>query len=348
MKRVSVIILNWNGLHLLERCLPSVVGSTYPDLEIILADNASTDGGPDWVATVYPSINIVRHPENWGFCRGNNEAVRHATGDYIVFLNNDVEVTPDWLQPLAERMDGDEKVGAVQPKLLDRETRSLFEYAGGSGGFLDGLGYPFTRGRIFFTLEEDVGQYDDPARIFWATGAAIMMRRSALEVVGLLDVEFEFHMEEIDLCWRLARAGYEIRVEPASQVYHVGGASLPRGSTRKTYYNFRNSLLMLYKNIPRRHRLRVFTLRLATDFAALVRMLATGYFGDAAAVLRAYRDYLRMAPRYRSTRPARGELGVLPPYRGSIVLDYFLLGRRHFSDLPARRFRLRDDRAGAE
>jgi hypothetical protein len=347
LNRVSVIILNWNGLHLLEQCLPSVVASTYSDLEIILADNASTDGGPDWVAAVYPSIRIVRHPENWGFCRGNNEAVPHATGDYIVFLNNDVEVTPDWLQPLVDRMDADDTVGAVQPKLLDRETRRLFEYAGGAGGFLDGLGYPFTRGRIFFTLEEDRGQYDDSTRIFWATGAAIMMRRSALDVVGLLDEEFEFHMEEIDLCWRLARAGYEIRVEPASQVYHVGGASLPRGSVRKTYYNFRNSLLMLYKNIPHGHRLRVFTLRFATDFAALARILVTGRLGDAGAVLRAYRDYLRMAPRYRARRPVRSESGVLPPYRGSIVLDYFLLGRKRFSDLPARRFRLGGDRARA-
>lgn len=340
MKRVSVIILNWNGLHLLEQCLPSVVGSSYPDLEIILADNASSDGGPEWVAETFPSVKIVRHPENWGFCRGNNEAVPHATGDYVVFLNNDVEVTRDWLQPLVACLETNERAAAVQPKLLDRESRRLFEYAGGSGGYLDILGYPFTRGRIFFTLEEDLGQYDDPRKIFWATGAAIMMRKSALDVVGLLDERFAFHMEEIDLCWRLARAGFEIRVEPKSRVYHVGGASLPQGSPRKTYYNFRNSLLMLYKNLPPGHRVRVLTFRVLTDFLALIRVLLQGHFKDFTAILRAYRHCLKMIAPYRETRPGRDETPVLPPYRRSIVVDYFLLGRRHFSDLSARRFRL--------
>lgn len=340
MKRVSVIILNWNGLHLLRQCFRSVVDSTYPNLEIVLADNGSTDGGPEWVESTFPSVKIVRHAENWGFCRGNNEAVPHTSGDYVVFLNNDVEVTPGWIEPLAQCLDEDSTVGAVQPKLLDRETRTLFEYAGGSGGYMDSLGYPFTRGRLFFTLEEDQGQYDDPAPIFWATGAAIMMRKSALDKVGLLDERFQFHMEEIDLCWRLARAGYGIRVAPASFVYHVGGASLPRGSALKTYYNFRNSLLMLYKNIPRGHRLRLFTLRFIGDVVALLRVLLIGKFGDAGAILRAYRDYFKMLPLFRSERPARGEPEVLPPYRGSVVIDYFIRGRKRFSDLPARRFRL--------
>ncbi len=339
LKRVSVIILNWNGLHLLEQCLESVVGSSYPNLEVILADNASTDGGPEWVASTFPSVKIVRHPANWGFCKGNNEAVQHATGDYIVFLNNDVEVTTEWLEPLVASMESNERVGAVQPKLLDRETRTLFEYAGGAGGFLDVMGYPFTRGRVFFTLEEDLGQYDDARPIFWATGAAIMMRKSVLDVVGLLDEGFGFHMEEIDLCWRMARAGFEIRVEPASQVYHVGGASLPRGSPRKTYYNFRNSLLMLYKNLPAGHRLGIFSLRILGDLAALTRTLFEGNFKDVAAIMRAYRDYLRMLPRYRTSRPKRGETAILPTYRRSVVIDYFILRRKRFSDLPTRRFR---------
>jgi len=339
LTRVSVIILNWNGRHLLEECLPSVVDSSYPNLEIIVADNGSTDGGPDWVEATFPSVKIVRHPANWGFCRGNNEAVYHATGDYIVFLNNDVEVTPDWLQPLVACMETHEQVGAVQPKLLDRESRSLFEYAGGSGGFLDILGYPFTRGRIFFTLEEDHGQYDEGRTIFWATGAAIMMRKSALDLVGLLDERFEFHMEEIDLCWRMARAGFKIRVEPKSQVYHVGGASLPRGSPRKTYYNFRNSLLMLYKNLPAGHRLNLFTLRVIVDLLALVRTLFEGHMKDAGAICRAYRDCLKMISLYRPLRPRRGERCVLPTYRRSVVIDYFVLRRKRFTDLPARRFR---------
>jgi len=337
--RVSVIILNWNGLHLMQKCLPSVVESTYPNLEIIVADNASTDGGPAWVESTFPTVNIVRHPENWGFCRGNNMAVPHATGDYVVFLNNDVEVTSGWIEPLAACLDSQPDVGAVQPKLLDRDTRRMFEYAGGSGGFLDRLGYPFTRGRLFFTLEPDEGQYDDARDIFWATGAAIMMRRSALDEVGLLDEHFEFHMEEIDLCWRLARAGYRIRVEPKSLVYHIGGSSLPRGSSRKTYYNFRNSLLMLYKNLPAGHRLGVMSLRTASDFLAFLRSLATGQFGDVGAILKAYRDYFRMRPSYKGSQSSKDAETVQPSYRGSVVIDYFLFRRRRFSDLPGDRFR---------
>src|SRR5690606_12693527 len=248
LPRVSIIIVTWNALPLLRQCLPSVVATDYPDLEVILADNASTDGSAEWVAGAYPHVRIVRHPENWAFCRGNNEAVPHATGDLVLFLNNDVEVPPDWLRPLVRVLVEMPDVAAVQPKLLQYADRDRFEYAGASGGFVDRLGYPFTRGRLFFTLEDDHGQYDDARDVFWATGAALLVRRSALDEVGLFDERFFMHMEEIDLCWRLQRRGYRVRVEPASRVYHIGGASLPQGNPRKTYYNFRNNLLLLYKN----------------------------------------------------------------------------------------------------
>jgi GT2 family glycosyltransferase len=249
---VSVIIVSWNALPLLRKCLPSVAASEWPGLEVVLADNGSDDGSAEWVEAQLPGVRIVRHPENWGFCRGNNEAIRQTTSEFVVLLNNDVEVTAGWLAPLVERMQGDPTIGAVQPKILAYDDRGRFEYAGAGGGYLDRWGYPFARGRIFFTLEEDRGQYDRSTDVFWGSGAALMLRRDTLGQVGLLDERFGFHMEEIDLCWRLHRAGWRVVAEPASVVYHVGGGSLPQGHPRKTYLNFRNSLLMLYKNLSPR------------------------------------------------------------------------------------------------
>lgn len=335
---VSVIIVSWNARHLLEQCLPSVVATNYPALEIILADNGSTDGSAEWVASAFPSVRIVRHPENWAFCRGNNAAIPHARGQYIVLLNNDVEVPPDWLLPLVRRMETDPTIGAVQPKLRQYHRRTHFEYAGAAGGFLDRFGYPFTRGRLFDTVEPDEGQYDDPGPIFWATGAAIMLRREALNRVGLLDEHFVLHMEEIDLCWRLQRAGYRIELVPESVVYHLGGSSLPPHDPRKTYYNFRNSLLLLYKNLPPAEWRRTFPARILLDALALMRFVLLGRWQDAAAVMHAYRDAHRMRHLYETQRPLDEEPVVLPPYRGSVALDYFLRRRRRFHELPAHRF----------
>ncbi|MEM1127000.1 MAG: glycosyltransferase family 2 protein [Bacteroidota bacterium] len=336
LPRVSLVIVTWNGLSLLQRCLPSVMATDYENLEVILADNASTDGTADWVAAAYPQVRIVRHPENWAFCRGNNEAVPHTTGRYVLLLNNDVAVPPGWLRPLVDAMEADPALGAVQPKLLQHDDHTLFEYAGAAGGFLDQLGYPFTRGRVFFTMESDRGQYDAPRDIFWATGAALMLRRTAIDEVGLLDEQFVLHMEEIDLCWRLWRHGWRVRALPQSEVYHIGGASLPQGTPQKAYYNFRNSLLMLYKNLPPSRWRRVFPQRLALDGLAAVRALAAGKPREAAAILRAYADAHRLKDRYTAQRPPEG---TPPPpfYRGRIVLDYFARGRQRFSDLPADR-----------
>jgi hypothetical protein len=340
MPRVSIIIVSWNALPLLRQCLPSVVATDYPDVEVILADNASTDGSAAWVREHYPAVSVVRHPENWLFCKGNNEAVPHATGDYILFLNNDVEVPRGWLHPLVEAMEQNEQVGAVQPKLLQYDDRGQFEYAGAAGGYLDRLGYPFARGRIFFNTEPDEGQYDAPRTIFWATGAAIMLRRSALNEVGLFDERFEMHMEEIDLCWRLQRHGYRVCSIPASTAYHIGGGSLPQGNVRKVYYNFRNSLLMLYKNLPPSAWRRVFPQRVAFDSMAALRALASGRPREASSIVRAYRDAHRMSCHYTLNRPRRTEDIVPLPYRGRIVVDYFLRGRRCFQDLPADQFHL--------
>ena len=335
---VSIVIVTWNALPLLKQCLPSVVASDYPDLQIILADNASTDGSAEWARKHFPQVEVVRHPENWMFCRGNNEALPHASGKYVVLLNNDVEVPRGWLHPLVAAMEADPRVAAVQPKMLQHGDRSRFEYAGASGGYLDRLGYPFARGRIFFTMEDDHGQYDDARDVFWASGAALMLRRSALDEVGLLDEQFVMHMEEIDLCWRLHRAGYRVRVVPSSVVYHIGGGSLPQGNARKVYFNFRNSLLLLFKNLPPAEWRRVFPRRAALDASAAVRALAAGRLQEATAILRAYADAHRMKDAYRSERPTDASEAATLPYRRSIVVDYFLRGLRTFSALPEEAF----------
>jgi hypothetical protein len=336
---VSVVILTWNAQALLEQCLPSVLATDYPRLQVVVADNASSDDSVPWLARAHPEVTVVRHPANWLFARGNNAALPHATGELVVLLNNDVEVPPGWLRPLVAAMD-DPAVAAVQPKLLQYDVRRRFEYAGASGGFLDRVGYPFTRGRLFGALEDDRGQYDDARDVFWATGAALLLRRAALDEVGLLDERFGMHMEEIDLCWRLWRAGWRVRVEPASTVYHIGGASLPQGDPRKAYYNFRNSLLMLYKNQPPAVWRRTWPQRLALDAAAAARALAAGRPAEARAIARAHVAFRRLRGAYAAVRPRPHERAVLPPYRGLVAVDHFLRGHRRFSALPDAKLRM--------
>ena len=336
MPRVSVVIVTWNGLALLQRFLPSVLATDYADLEVVLADNASTDGSAEWVAQTFPSVKIVRHPENWFFCRGNNEAIPHTTGEYVCLLNNDVEVPAGWLTPLVETMKAQPDVAAVQPKLLQHGDRTRFEYAGASGGFLDRYAYPFARGRLFDTIERDTGQYDEARDVFWATGAALLLRRAALDEVGLLDERFVMHQEEVDLCWRLWRAGWRVRVEPRSEVYHLGGGSLPQGNPRKAYYNFRNSFLLLWKHLPPRHFRRVVAGRYALDTAAAARFAAAGRFAEVDAIRRAHFDFRKLRRHY--TPPPDDAPFVPLPYTASIARDYYLRGHKTFDDLPVDRW----------
>ena len=333
--RVSVVVVTWNGLGLLKRFLPSVLATDYPDLEVIVADNASDDGTAEWLASEHPEVVVVRHSENLLFAAGNNRALVAATGDLVCFLNNDVEVPPGWLGPLAAAFD-EPGVVAVQPKLLQHADRQRFEYAGASGGFLDAYGYPFTRGRLFDTLEEDRGQYDDARDVFWATGAALVVRRDAFEAAGGFDESFGMHMEEIDLCWRLQRRGGRVRVEPMSEVYHLGGASLPRGDARKMFYNVRNGLVMLAKNLPPTEARRALRARRALDAVAAARAWIGGDRAEASAIRRARRE---ARARIAQVQPPDDPVPVLPPYRGSVVLDYFGRGRRRFSDLTSWRNR---------
>ena len=251
MKKISIVILNWNGEEMLRAFLPSVlVCSSGRDVEVCVADNGSTDASCAMLEEEFPIVRLIRLDENYGFAEGYNRALSQIDAEYVILLNSDVEVTPDWLQPLTEFMDNHPEVAACQPKIMSYKKRDTFEYAGAAGGFIDKLGYPFCRGRIFDVVEKDEGQYDTPLPVFWATGAALMIRLDVYKQVGGLDGRFFAHMEEIDLCWRLRSRGYGIYCIPQSEVYHVGGATLKKENPRKTFLNFRNNLLMLYKNLP--------------------------------------------------------------------------------------------------
>ena len=333
LPRVSIVIVTWDGRALLERFLPSVLATDYPDLEVVVADNASTDGTAEWLAQHHPEVVVVRHGANLLFAEGNNRALPHATGEIVVFLNNDVEVPPRWVRPLVRAL-AHPGIAAVQPKLLQLDRRT-FEYAGASGGFLDVYGFPFTRGRLFEHLEPDAGQYDDACDVAWATGAALAVRREAFAEAGGFDASFGMHMEEIDLCWRLWRAGWRVRCEPSSEVYHLGGASLPRGNAQKTFYNYRNGLVMLAKNLPRESARRVLRARRAFDAVAAARALAGGRPDEA----RAIRDGWREAQeRIRDIAPPPGGEPQPPLYRRSVVVDHFARGRKTFASLPEASF----------
>ena len=338
MPRVTLIILSWNALDLIKQCLPSVVATDYPNLEIIFADNASTDDSCAWIAAQYPTVRILRHAENYLFCKGNNKAIRAATGKYVVLLNNDIETPAGWLRPLVEAAERDASFGALQPKVLQYDRRDRFGYGGAAGGFLDRLGYAFTRGHILGTKEQDHGQYDDACDLDYAGGCALLLRQSALAQAGLLDERFQMHMEEIDLCWRLRRHGFRIGFVPHSRVFHVRGDTGFNYEPWRLYFNIRNSLWMLYKNVPRAHFLPVLAQRMAIEGALAARLLLTGQWKGTGAILRGYRDALRRCREFRDDRaPDR----TPNAYRGSILWDYYVKRRKTFSSLPKRRFAYR-------
>jgi len=265
---VAVVILNWNGKKFLEKFLPSVVSNS-GDAEIIMADNNSSDDSISFMAINYPNIRIIKNSENGGFAKGYNDALKQIKSDYYILLNSDIEVTPNWIDPLFDLMENDSMIAACQPKLRSYYQQDEFEYAGAAGGFIDKWGYPFCRGRIFGHLEKDEAQYENVEEVFWATGAAMFVRAKYFWEVGGLDEDFFAHMEEIDLCWRLKNKGYKIMVHPQSVVFHVGGGTLPKNSPTKTYLNFRNNFYLLYKNLPKKRFKRVFIFRLIWDGVAV-------------------------------------------------------------------------------
>lgn len=316
--------------------MPSVVANS-GNAEIIVADNASTDGSVAFLQEHYPQVRLILLPENYGFCEGYNKALRQVQAKYYVLLNSDVDVPPGWTEPLLQLMEQDSGIAVCQPKILAQQHPDFFEYAGAGGGLLDALGYPYCRGRLFETLEEDKGQYDDVQEIFWATGACMFVRAEVFQQLGGLEPAFFAHMEEIDFCWRAKNAGYKIMYNGQSRVYHVGGGTLHKSNPRKTYLNFRNGLALLYKNIPSKELVAALTLRILLDWIAAFRMLLAGQRKDAQAVLDAHADLIRNNAYWRRRRRAQQPKGNFPyisgVYKGSIVWQYFIRQKRTVQDL---------------
>ncbi len=324
----SIIIVTWNGLNHLKRFLPSVVNTNYGNYEIILADNASTDGSIEWVREQYPSVKIASFDDNYGYTGGNNKAVPYAEKEILVFLNNDVEVTPEWLSGLSRVFEQDATVSIVQPKIKSYKKKDFFEYAGAAGGYLDWLGYPYCRGRILDVVEEDKGQYDSIVPITWASGAALAIKKECFNSLHGFDEDFEFHMEEIDLCWRALNRGYKVFFTPLSTVYHLGGGSLPMGSHRKVYYNFRNSLYMLWKNLPLSVLLIRFPIRIAMDIVAALRSLLTFNMAELSAIIKAHFHFwmrISLAQKKRRTTKTSNAHEAL----GNIFLVWNFFARRN-------------------
>ncbi|WP_345951790.1 glycosyltransferase family 2 protein [Mucilaginibacter sp. PAMB04274] len=292
--KVAVIILNWNGLKHLQQFLPSVLQSTWPNLQVIVGDNGSTDGSVEFIKARYAGhIDVIENEQNYGYTGGYNRVINKVEADYYVLLNSDIEVTPDWIEPVIALMEGDASIAAAAPKIKAFDKPGYFEHAGAAGGFIDKLGYPFCRGRLFYEVEEDKGQYEQSGEVFWASGAALFIKSYCWREVGGFDERFFAHMEEIDLCWRLKNCGYKVMYCAQSSVYHVGGGTLNTENPFKTYLNFRNNLLLLKKNLPAMRGAWVIGIRFWLDLLALIRFLGEGKRKDAWAVSKAHQSFVR-------------------------------------------------------
>ena len=330
----AVVILNWNGKKMLERFLPSVTAHTQGDAEVIIADNGSTDDSLDFVRAQYPGLRIIELDKNYGFAGGYNRALQQVKADYYVLLNDDVEVTPGWIEPVVAQMQQHPDTAICQPKLLMYDQRDTFEYAGGAGGFLDKYGYPFCRGRMFTSLEQDNGQYNTPGEIFWASGAAMFVRADVWHQLGGLDDDFFAHMEEIDFCWRAKNAGYRVEYCPQSTVFHVGGGTLPKSNPRKTYLNFRNNMALLYKNLPKHRLAWVMCSRIVLDYVAGFKFLMERKPKEFSAVVDAHKAFYKWLPQLKKKRQGlKQQSRVSGMYQGLLLIDYYLLGKKKYSDL---------------
>ncbi|MDQ3290267.1 MAG: glycosyltransferase family 2 protein [Bacteroidota bacterium] len=337
---VAIVILNWNGQKFLEQFLPSVVNYSAGHL-IYVVDNYSTDSSLLFLQENYPGVKIIQHQQNLGFCEGYNQGLRQIEADYYVLLNSDVEVTPNWLLPLITLMESDTTIAACQPKLKSFFQRNYFEYAGAGGGLLDHFGYPFCRGRLFNSLEKDEDQYNDSVPVFWATGACMFVRATAYHQTGGLEPAFFAHMEEIDLCWRFQNKGYKVMYCGQSEVYHVGGGTLPSSNPRKTFLNFRNGLALLYKNFPTNGFYFILFTRLILDWVASFKFLLSGQPADSLAVLKAHwavwqnRSYWQEK---RKEQTKQSDTHLQGWFKGSIVWSYFILGKKTYRNLKLKRF----------
>ncbi len=340
--KVAVVIIHWNRKNLLEQFLPFLVKSTYSNLEIVVADNNSDDDSVAFVKANYPNITIVKNDDNYGYAGGYNHALKKVSADYFVLLNNDIEVTPNWIEPVIEAMEKDRTIAAAQPKMMDYNNRHKFEYAGAGGGYLDVFGYAFCRGRIFETLEEDKGQYNDTHAAFWATGACMFVRAEVFKKLQGFDEHFFAHMEEIDLCWRMQLAGHTLVTVPQSVVYHVGGGTLNKQSPQKTYLNFRNNLIMLTKNLPVSTLLWLIPVRSFLDLLSSIFFMMNGLPKYSLAIHKAHSDYFfkfgkwwKLRKINQNFKPFSQLHGI---YRGSIVADYFIKKVKYFTMLNPNKF----------
>lgn len=325
MSCLSVVILNWNGEKLLREFLPSVVANTRgEEVEVVVADNGSTDSSLELLRTDFPEVRVIALDSNYGFAGGYNRVFAMLDSEFVTLLNSDVETPEGWWRPIHDFMKKTPDAGACQPKILSYKDKSKFEYAGAAGGLLDCLGYPYCRGRLFDMVEKDEGQYDGaPIDVAWASGAALTVRKKAWDEVGGLDEAFFAHMEEIDLCCRMLNAGWRVCAVPQSRVYHLGGASLPQGNPKKTYLNFRNNLLLLYKNLPSKKGRKVLFMRRLMDALAFFMYVAKLDFPNARAILSAHRDFKRMRSLY-SVFPNHDILSTLPGAERCVVFDRYI------------------------
>ena len=341
--KVAVVILNWNGVKYLRDFLPFVLASTWPNLEIVVGDNGSSDDSIAFLQQTYPSVSIICNNDNYGFTGGYNRVLAQVQADYYILLNSDVEVQPGWIEPVIALMETDPQIAAAAPKILAYNQKTHFEHAGAAGGFIDKFGYPFCRGRIFYNIEEDRGQYNEPGEIFWATGAAMFVKKKYWDRAGGFDESFFAHMEEIDLCWRLKNMGYKVMYCPQSVVYHVGGGTLNAENPFKTFLNFRNNLLLLKNNLPLSRATWVISLRFMMDLLALFRFLMEGKRRDAWAISRAHQDFVKRLFKSKAKTPGskayrkqvfetnfKALNGV---YTRSLVWDFFVDKKTKFTDL---------------
>lgn len=339
MNNVAIVILNWNGKSHLENFLEKVVLYS-GNCRIILADNASTDDSIEYVRKNFPSVEIIQNKENGGFAKGYNDALKFVEAEFYILLNSDIEVTPNWVEPLFEVMK-DPTIAGCQPKILSYQNKDLFEHAGASGGYLDKNYFPFCRGRIFDQFETDSGQYDGETEIFWATGAALLIRSKLYHESGGLDEYFFAHMEEIDMCWRLKKQGYRFVVVPKSQLFHVGGGTLSYSSPKKLYLNFRNSLFMIVKNHEGILFFKLFN-RMILDGLAAVRFLVRGEFRNFSSVFNAHMAmYYRMRILLNQRKEIQGKstkFNSTGLYKANILWAYSFKGITKFKDLNQRFF----------
>ncbi|MDB5032218.1 glycosyltransferase family 2 protein [Mucilaginibacter sp.] len=339
--KVAIVILNWNGVKHLCQFLPSVLASTWPNLDIVVGDNASTDGSVAFIQSNYPSIKVIKNDSNYGFTGGYNRVLAQVEADYYILLNSDVEVPPAWIEPVITLMESDPLIAVAAPKIKAYNQKDSFEHAGAAGGFIDSFGYPFCRGRIVYEVEQDKGQYQQSGEIFWASGASMFIKKKHWDEMGGFDDRFFAHMEEIDLCWRLKNKGYKIMYCAQSEIFHLGGGTLNTENPFKTYLNFRNNLLLVKKNLPFWKSVIVISARFVLDFMAMLRFLTEGKRKDAWAVSRAHQYYIRHIfekgdPARRGPQVYNSKLTGM--YHGCIIWDFFAKKHTTFTGLDRERF----------